>query len=81
MRQTNWKAKETEHISFNLITEKVLALSKVLPLVLSLHKDVRQMVLRDLGSPDADGIARGLDLLTALLQGPELLAEVTGSVL
>ena len=49
--------------------------------VLSLHKDVRQVVLRDLGAPDADGVAGGLDLLTALLQGPELLAEVTGSVL
>ena len=68
-------------ISITLITEKVLALTKVLPLILSLHKDVCKVVLGDLWAPDADGVARSLDLFTALLQGPKLLAEVTGSVL
>ena len=64
-----------------LITEKVVTLSKVLPLVIPLHEDVRQVVLRDLRAPDADGVTRGLHLLAALLQGPQLLSKVTRSVL
>ena len=35
-------------ISITLITEKVLALTKVLPLILSLHKDVCKVVFGDL---------------------------------
>ncbi len=54
----------------SLITEKVITLSKVLPLVVPLHEDVRQVVLRDLRAPDADGVTRGLNLPAALLQGP-----------
>lgn len=64
-----------------LITEKVVTLSKVLPLVIPLHEDVRQVVLRDLRAPDADGVTCGLHLLAALLQGPQLLSKVTRSVL
>ena len=65
----------------SLITEKVITLSKVLPLVVPLHEDVRQVVLRDLRAPDADGVTRGLNLPAALLQGPQLLTKVTRSVL
>ena len=63
------------------ITEIVITLSKVFPLVLPLHENVRQVGLGDFRPPDADGITRGLNLLTALLQGPQLLPKVTGSVL
>ena len=73
--------KNNETVQLSLITEKVFTLSKVFPLVVPLHEDVRQVVLRDLRAPDADGVTRGLHLPAALLQGPQLLTKVTWSVL
>ena len=73
--------KNNDTLHHSLITEKVFTLSKVLPLVVPFHEDVRQVVLRDLRAPDADGVARGLHLPAALLQGPQLLTKVTRSVL
>ena len=73
--------KNNDTLHHSLITEKVFTLSKVLPLVVPFHEDVRQVVLWDLRAPDADGVARGLHLPAALLQGPQLLTKVTRSVL
>ena len=73
--------KNNETVQHSLITEKVITLSKVLPLAVPLDKYVRQMVLWYLRAPDADGVTRGLNLPAALLQGPQLLTKVTWSVL
>ena len=62
--------KNNETVQLSLITEKVFTLSKVLPLVVPLDEDVRQVVLWYLRAPDADGVTRGLNLPAALLQGP-----------
>ena len=73
--------KNNETVHHFLITEKVITLSKVLPLVVPLDEDVRQVVLWYLRAPDADGVTRGLHLPAALLQRPQLLTKVTRSVL